>query len=254
MHTPFTWPEGKRVAVSLSFDDARLTQPDTGIPILDTFGVKGTFYVSMHGVNERVDAWLKAVATGHEIGNHTISHPCSANFRFDKFNALEDYTLERMEEQMLEASEVIESTFGVCPATFGYPCGQAFVGSGADRASYVPLVAKHFVAGRGFRNEAMAAPEVCDLAMLPGLDFDGRTWDEVRSMIEHAAGDSRWLILAGHEVSEGGGQAVLPDTLESVCKHASDPANGIWIDTVETIARYVSNARNKQWGQALISD
>ena len=40
----FKWPEGKKMAISLTFDDARLSQADLGIPLLDKYGVKATFY------------------------------------------------------------------------------------------------------------------------------------------------------------------------------------------------------------------
>ncbi len=39
----FAWPEGIKMALSLTFDDARLTQADKGIPLLDKYGVKATF-------------------------------------------------------------------------------------------------------------------------------------------------------------------------------------------------------------------
>ena len=39
------WPEGKKTALSLTFDDARLSQVDQGLPLLDAYGVKATFYV-----------------------------------------------------------------------------------------------------------------------------------------------------------------------------------------------------------------
>src|SRR4030043_1269646 len=42
----FAWPEGKQMALSLTFDDARLSQPDKGIPLLEKYGVKATFYIS----------------------------------------------------------------------------------------------------------------------------------------------------------------------------------------------------------------
>ena len=75
-----TWPDGKKAAVSLSFDDARLSQVDTGIPVLDEFEVKATFYLSVEAMRERLDGWKKAAANGHEIGNHSMTHPCSGNF------------------------------------------------------------------------------------------------------------------------------------------------------------------------------
>ena len=51
----FKWPEGKKMAISLTFDDARLSQIDKGIPLLDKHGVKGTFYVSPNAVTQRLD-------------------------------------------------------------------------------------------------------------------------------------------------------------------------------------------------------
>ena len=55
----FQWPEGKKMALSLTFDDARLSQPDLGIPLLDKYGIKATFYVSPDNMIQRVDAWKK---------------------------------------------------------------------------------------------------------------------------------------------------------------------------------------------------
>ena len=73
----FQWPEGKQMALSLSFDDARFSQVDKGIPLLNTYQVSGTFYVSPGAMLERVEDWKRAVASGHDIGNHTLVHPCS---------------------------------------------------------------------------------------------------------------------------------------------------------------------------------
>lgn len=68
----FSWPEGKKMALSLTFDDGRLSQPDKGIPLLDKYSVKATFYISPANMLERLDAWETAVRNGHEIGNHSI--------------------------------------------------------------------------------------------------------------------------------------------------------------------------------------
>jgi len=63
------------------------------IPLLDQFGVKATFYISPDNMVKRVDAWREALNNGHEIGNHTLVHPCSGNFEWSRHKALEDYTL-----------------------------------------------------------------------------------------------------------------------------------------------------------------
>src|SRR5215831_19295588 len=92
--SPFQWPNGKRVAVSLSFDDARFSQVDTGLALLSEEHVKATFFVQANNIRERLDGWKKAVADRHEIGNHSLSHPCTGNYAFSRDNALEDYSLQ----------------------------------------------------------------------------------------------------------------------------------------------------------------
>jgi peptidoglycan/xylan/chitin deacetylase (PgdA/CDA1 family) len=79
---PFRWPDGKKAAVSLSFDDARLSQVDNGLALFKKEGVKVTFFVQPSGVEKRLAGWKQAVADGHEIGNHSLTHPCTGNYTF----------------------------------------------------------------------------------------------------------------------------------------------------------------------------
>jgi peptidoglycan/xylan/chitin deacetylase (PgdA/CDA1 family) len=239
----FAWPEGKRAAVSLTFDDARPSQAQTGIPLLDRYGVKATFYVSPGPLQTRRPAWKQALANGHEIGNHSLHHPCTGNFAFARNKALEDYTLGRMERELREANRVIESALGVRPTTFAYPCGQKFVGRGRRLKSYVPLVARMFEAGRGWMDEAANDPAFCDPAQLLGMELDGLDFDAARKLIDSAVANGSWLVFAGHEIAAAGRQTTRIDTLEAICRHACDPDNGIWIDTVQTIVRYVQTSR-----------
>src|SRR5215510_2060295 len=94
--TNFSWPDGKRAALSLSFDDARQSQVDTGLTLLDKHNIKVTFYVVPAAVERKLDGWKKVVMSGHEIGNHSLNHPCTGNFTWSRQKALEDYTIEKM--------------------------------------------------------------------------------------------------------------------------------------------------------------
>jgi peptidoglycan-N-acetylglucosamine deacetylase len=239
----FVWPEGKRAVVSLTFDDARLSQADVGIPLLDSYGIKATFYVSPQPLKERLPLWKQAVANGHEIGNHSLRHPCTGNFAFAREKALEDYTLRQMEQELEAANATIESALGVRPATFAYPCGQKFVGRGRHLKSYVPLVAAMFSAGRGWMDESTNDPAFCDPAQLLGMELDGLDFAQAKKIIDTAIENGAWLVFAGHEIGAGGRQTTRTDTLKAICEYARDPDNGIWIDTVENVARYVRNVR-----------
>jgi peptidoglycan-N-acetylglucosamine deacetylase len=246
----FTWPDGRRAAVSLTFDDSRLTQIDQGVPLLDAFGVKATFYASLTQLEQRVAGWRRAVGAGHEVGNHTINHPCSCNFQWGTPHVLEGYSLEGMEHELLAANERLEELVGVRPRTFAYPCGQKFVGRGEAVHSYVPLIARHFVAGRGFRDESCNAPACCDLAQLFGVDFDRMTFAEVRTWLDATTQRGGWLVLAGHDMGANERQGVSRATLEETCGYLSDPANGFWVDTVADIGTFVQREQRRRAGDA----
>jgi hypothetical protein len=241
--TKFQWPSGKRVAVSFSFDDARPTQLDPGIATLDKHGLKGTFYVSFVPFEKRLDDWKCAAANGHEIGNHTVSHPCSGNFRFSRNNALEEFTLDRMERELIEASDRIEKHVGKRPRTFAYPCYERTVGRGENVKSYVPLIAKHFVVGRAGKSEWCFYPPTGDLAQIYAHDADGATFDQLKAAIERGVDETGWVCFSGHEVGAAAPMTTGTDVLDALCRYCKDPANGVWFDTVANIGQYVKDAR-----------
>lgn len=239
----FRWPDGKRVAVSLSFDDARTSQMDTGVALFDHYGVKVTFFVNPKNLEPRLEAWKKTAAKGHEIGNHSRSHPCTGNFAWSRSNALESYTTAMIETEMDGANADIERMLGVKPTTFAYPCGEKFIGRGTQTLSYVPMVAKRFRAARGFRDEAANDPAFCDLAQLLGIDSDGMTFEEMKQAVLAGANTGGWVVFAGHEIGSAGQQTTQTASLEKLLEFAKDPANGVWLETVDTVARYVEGHR-----------
>lgn len=237
----FQWPRGKRCAVSLSFDDARPSQLDIGLPILDAFDVRATFYASLPPLRGRAAEWRAALQHGHEIGNHTVNHPCSANYHWCKVH-VEDYTLERMERELVDAQQAIHEAVGATPATFAYPCGNTWVGRGQGTGCYVPLVSRRFLAGRGFRNETTNKPLLCDLAHVAGVDADRHPFETLKVWIDRAIERGAWLCFVNHDVSPTLDQAVKPDTLRRVCDHlrASD---AVWVDTIANVARHLAATR-----------
>lgn len=242
--TASPFPDGARVAVSLTFDDARDSQLDVGLPVLDVHGVRATFFVLPARVRRRRAEWERAVEAGHEIGNHTATHPCSANFTFSRSNALEDYTVERMEAEIDRASQRIEALLGLRPDTFAYPCGQSFVGRAEGRMSYVPEVARRFLAARGYGSETSNDPASCDLAHLEAFAADGLHADRLVRLVDDAAAEGKWIILAGHDVGEGGEQTVLVDALEALCRRLAD--DDTWVAPVADVAGRLRSAHSSR--------
>ena len=242
----FQWPEGKKAAISLSFDDARYSQVDFGIPLFDKYNVKATFYVSPIPLRERLESWKKAAANGHEIANHTIKHPCSGNFTWARHKALEDYTLEQMAQDIDDANDTIERLIGESPVTFAYPCGQMFIGRGKGQKTYAPLIANRFIAGRGWLDEAPNDPLYCDMSRVYGMKCDGYDFSYIEKLIDKTVEMGGWLVLAGHNIlPEGEGLTTYTSMLEELCAYANDPANGIWIAPVKDIAMYINDQRGE---------
>lgn len=239
----FHWPDGKKAAVSLSFDDARTSQVDTGLSLFKKKGVKVTFFVQPGHVEEFLQGWKQAAADGHEIANHSLTHPCTGNYTFSRNNALENYDLATMAQQLDGANQEIYRLLGVKPRTFAYPCGQKFVGRGTNVKSYVPLVAERFVAGRGYLDEAANDPSLCDLAQAMGTGFDEMDFAQMKKIVDEAVHEGRWVIFVGHEIGNRAYQTTDTKALEALCDYLKNSQTGVWLGTVQEVATYIQKER-----------
>jgi hypothetical protein len=107
----------------------------------------------------------------------------------------------------------------------------------------VPIVDQRFLAGRGWRDEGANDPVFCDPAQLMTVEFDGLTFEQLKVLVDETAKNGFWLVLCGHDIGPGGRQTTRVDTLRAFCEYARDPANGLWVDTVANVARYVRDQR-----------
>jgi len=242
------WPGNCQGAVSLTFDDGLASQLAVAVPILNQFGLQGTFYLSPHDDYEQSLApWRDVAVAGHELGNHTVGHPCSQNFAFvaeSGRRSLEEMTLDEMEAEIVEAGRRLR---WLAPQqqdiSFAYPCYQTFVGQGITRQSYVPLVARHCVAGRG-RGETANDPLRCDLAHVWSWPCERMTGAELIGLAEQAAAQGRWGILTFHGVHEG--HLPIGDRdLTELCAFLSRQRDRIWTAPVATVARRIAGWRDE---------
>lgn len=242
-NTKFTWPENKTMGLSFTWDDGRASQVLVGTPILNKYGYKATFYVVPSAVEKQLDGWKKAVKSGHEVANHSLTHPCTGNFVWSRDNALEDFTLQKMEENLLEANTKIEDLLGIKMTEFAYPCGQTFVGKGQNTQSYVPVVAKNFNSGRLWLSEAPNDPSYCDLAQITGVEMDGKSFEDIVKLIEASRKSNSWLVLAGHDIGKGGAQTTKTEMLEKLLKYLKTSGKDIWVAPVGEVSKYVLKQR-----------
>lgn len=231
------FPDGAVSAVSLSFDDARGSQLE-GVRILDEHDLRATFYVLPDGVERAPERWRQIAAAGHEIGNHTRTHPCAESYEFSRHNALEDKDLPDIAADIDTASAAIEQVFTTRPLTFAYPCGQDYVGRGAQRRSYVPLVTDRFVAARGYGDQTGNDPRRRDLSRLRAYAIDELDERNLDAIVDAGIAAGEWVIMAGHEIGDPGEQTVLATALDRLCRRLAADER-VWVAPVLTVAEHV---------------
>src|ERR1043165_7021766 len=116
--------QGKKCTVVLTYDDALNTHLDDVIPLLDSVGFKGTFYLTAYppGCSKRIGDWRNAAAEGHELGNHTLFHPCIGNAPgrewVTKDYDMSTYSVKRMIDETRMTNIFLQAIDGKSSRTF----------------------------------------------------------------------------------------------------------------------------------------
>jgi hypothetical protein len=100
--------------------------------------------------------------------------------------------------------------------------------------------------GRGYRDEGANDPAACDLAQVMGMESDGLSFDQMKSLVDAAAAQTGWLVFAGHEIGKPARQTTQAADLEQFLRYTRDPASGIWVDTVEAVGKYIRAQRGSK--------
>lgn len=151
MVNEFVWPGGQKIAISLSYDDSLNSQLDNAIPALNKYNFKASFYVLPNSsvMNERLEEWKIIAKDGHELGNHSIYHPCRASLPNREWvlphHDLDNYSVTQMIEEVTTANTFLKAIDGHTERTFTPPCDDSLAG-GKD---YINKVREHFIAIKG---------------------------------------------------------------------------------------------------------
>jgi len=128
-HAQMAWPKGTVAAVVLTYDDALHSQLDVAIPQLDAARFKGTFFLDGDITPADMLRWRKAQLSGHELGNHSLFHPCPRAMLPDRKNYLTDnYDSDRMLGEIAAMNNVLFGIDGASTRTYSVPCSQMLVG------------------------------------------------------------------------------------------------------------------------------
>jgi peptidoglycan-N-acetylglucosamine deacetylase len=116
-------PRARR-AIALTFDDGPSESTPAILKILARHGVPATFFQIGANVDRLPAIAREVAAAGHEIGNHSYSHPLFC-FKSAAF----------MEQELRRAQETIEQRAGARPTRFRPPFGARWFGLAGAQAS-----------------------------------------------------------------------------------------------------------------------
>lgn len=178
--------------VALTFDDGPdPVQTRRILEILDRYGVRATFFCVGHHVAALPDEVRRIAAAGHELGNHSWSHPF-----------LPDLTPDELREQIDRTAEAVARVTGEAPTRFRPPYG-------------------------ALSPEVLAALEGHP-ATLTLWDVDSRDWarpgpERIAATVLEAAGPGSVVLM--HEGAGDRGQTVraLPSIIEGLLGRGLEP-------------------------------
>jgi peptidoglycan/xylan/chitin deacetylase (PgdA/CDA1 family) len=107
----------KRPALALTFDDGPSESTPKLLKALDHCNVPATFFMCGENVRRCPEVAREVAARGHELGNHTDSHP-RLDFKSPRF----------IYREMARTQEIIRETTGVQPRWFRAPYGVRWFG------------------------------------------------------------------------------------------------------------------------------
>ncbi|MBM4144145.1 MAG: hypothetical protein FJ225_11225 [Lentisphaerae bacterium] len=208
-HNCFRWPRGQQCAVSLTYDDALTVHHESVAPFLASRGLSATFNVVAHnGFTENTEAWKRVAALGHELGNHSLFHPCrrdppeSYPWLAPHYD-LCHYTRQRWSDELRVANCLLEMIDGRSERTFGNTCCHTTIGQGEHETRFDDIVAALFVAARGPLNNAVVRPDTLRYSALGHFSGDARTAAELQRLVELARSQGGWIIFMFHGVGAG---------------------------------------------------
>ncbi len=237
---------GKKAAVVLTYDDGYNEQLDNALPTLDSLNLKATFYLSAYfpAVKNRTGEWKKVAANGHELGNHTLYHPCMGGTGREWVNPdydMRHYSVKRIEDEIRMTNAFLQQLDGKTERTFAFTCGDMQV----QDSSFINGLKNDFVAARAVRNEMHQLNQV-DLYNVDCYMVNGETAEQMNEWVTKAIETNSLLVILFHGVSGGNALNVLKEEHDKFLHFIKENEKDLWVAPLAEVATQVKFMQNMQ--------
>ena len=230
----------KQCAVVLTYDDAIDADLDNALPALDSLGLKATFYLigSSPVVANRMGQWREAARHGHELGNHSLYHPCDGSLPGRSFVQadydLSKYTVTRAVNEIRTTNLLLNALDGRTKRTFAYPCGDLTIGNTLFYAG----LRQDFVAARGVR-AAMDSIGKVNLDNVDCYAINGQSAEQMIALVQQAMRTRTLLVFLFHGVGGGHSLNVGLNEHSLLLHYLKNHEREIWVAPMVEVAEYI---------------
>lgn len=230
----------KKCAVVLTYDDALNVHLDNAIPLLDSLGLKATFYLSGYSgvLNNRIPEWRAIAQEGHELANHTLFHPCTGKRPGREFvtpdTDLSNYSIKRITDEIRMTNTLLKAIDGKTKRTFAYPCGDTKIGD----STYLTSINSEFTAARGVDGKLENINHV-DLYNIGCYPINGQTGKDLIDLVKKAMSSNTMLVFLFHGVGGEHGLNVSLPAHRELLQFLKQNEKEIWIAPMLEVAEFI---------------
>lgn len=237
-YSQHSW-NGKKCAVALTYDDAINEHLDNAIPVLDSLGLKATFYVTAFSpsMQTRLNDWKKLAVKGHELGNHTLYHPCIGGKGREWVKPdydMNNYSVQRMIDETRMTNLFLQALDGKTKRTFAFTCGDMKIGDSA----FINAMKDDFVAARAVRAEMHKINEI-DLYNVDCYMVNGESGEKMIEWVKKAVATNSLLVILFHGVGGGNALNVSLPAHRELLQFLKQNEKDIWIAPMVDVAEHI---------------
>lgn len=232
---------GKKAAVVITYDDAIDQHLDNAVPLLDSLGLKATFYVTAFSssMQNRLGEWKALPGKGHELGNHTLYHPCIGGANRSWVSPEYDmsrYTVRRMQDEMRMTNLFLQALDGNKERTFAFTCGDKIISDSA----FMNGMKNDFIAARSVRHTMHKIGEV-DLYDVDCYVVANHTAAQMIEWVDKAIETNSLLVILFHGVGGGNGLDVSLADHRAFLLYLKSKEKELMIAPMLKVAKHVKN-------------
>ncbi len=237
---PVKWPHGKTAAIVLTYDDSLHSQLDIAIPQLNEVGFKGTFFLNGTFPPEDVSRWRAVAAAGHELGNHSVFHPCpAAAFPSEPQFHTENHSVAGMLREIGAMNTFLFALDGKTTRTYGVPCSQTLVGGQDYTEALRASGLIRYVRTGGSGDEVIADPSKLDPFRVPSRMFSvGSSSSDLIGFVESVRKSGGMGVFMFHGVG-GDYLNVSADAHRALLQYLKQHESEIWVGTFQEVMDFV---------------